>query len=46
MVFLTLEDETGFVNDVLWPQVWTTYRILVLCVLRQAQNVERQGGMS
>jgi hypothetical protein len=24
VVFLTLEDETGFVNDVLWPQVWTT----------------------
>jgi error-prone DNA polymerase len=36
VVFLTLEDETGFVNVVLWPKVWTTYRVLVLCVLRQA----------
>jgi DNA polymerase III alpha subunit len=48
VVFLTLEDETGFVNVVLWPTVWTTYRVLVLalCILRQAQNVERKGGMS
>jgi error-prone DNA polymerase len=48
VVFLTLEDETGFVNVVLWPKVWTRYRVLVLalCILRQAQNVERQGGMS
>ncbi len=29
VVFLTLEDETGFVNVVLWPKVWTKYRVLV-----------------
>jgi error-prone DNA polymerase len=29
VVFLTLEDETGFVNVVLWPKVWTRHRVLV-----------------
>jgi len=29
VVFLTLEDETGFVNVVLWPKVWTKHRVLV-----------------
>jgi error-prone DNA polymerase len=29
VVFLTLEDETGFVNVVLWPKVWARHRVLV-----------------
>jgi error-prone DNA polymerase len=28
VVFLTLEDETGFVNVVLWPQVFRRYAVL------------------
>jgi error-prone DNA polymerase len=28
IVFMTLEDETGFVNVVLWPQVFARYAIL------------------
>ena len=28
VVFLTLEDETGFVNVVLWPQVFRRYVVL------------------
>jgi error-prone DNA polymerase len=28
VVFLTLEDETGFVNVVLWPQVFHRYAVL------------------
>ncbi len=29
VVFITLEDETGFVNLILWPKVFETYRTIV-----------------
>jgi error-prone DNA polymerase len=29
-IFLTLEDETGFVNAVLWPRLWKRQRAIVL----------------
>ncbi len=29
VTFLTLEDETGFVNVVMWKKVWERYRIVV-----------------
>lgn len=29
VVFLTMEDETGFVNVVIWPQVWEKYGTFV-----------------
>lgn len=28
VTFMTLEDETGFVNLVLWAQVWEEYKVL------------------
>ncbi len=29
VIFMTLEDETGFVNAVIWPKVYEKYRLLV-----------------
>jgi error-prone DNA polymerase len=29
VTFLTMEDETGFVNVVIWPRVWERYAVLV-----------------
>jgi error-prone DNA polymerase len=29
VLFMTLEDETGFVNLVVWPSVYEQYRLLV-----------------
>ncbi|UCF69536.1 MAG: error-prone DNA polymerase [Acidobacteriota bacterium] len=29
VVFMTLEDETGFVNVVIWPKVWEKHAVLV-----------------
>ena len=29
VVFLTLEDETGFINVILYPQVYEQYRVVV-----------------
>ena len=30
-IFLTLEDETGYVNAVIWPRLWERQRAIVLC---------------
>jgi error-prone DNA polymerase len=48
VVFLTLEDETGFVNVVLRPQVWTTYRVLVKTspILGVTGRLESQQGVA
>jgi error-prone DNA polymerase len=48
VVFLTLEDETGFVNVVLWPKVWTTYRVLVKTspILGVTGRLESQQGVA
>jgi error-prone DNA polymerase len=48
VVFLTLEDETGFVNVVLWPTVWTTYRVLVKTspILGVTGRLESQQGVA
>lgn len=48
VVFLTLEDETGFVNVVLWPKVWTKYRVLVKTspILGVTGRLESQQGVA
>jgi len=48
VVFLTLEDETGFVNVVLWPTVWRKYRVLVKTspVLGITGRLESQQGVA
>jgi error-prone DNA polymerase len=48
VVFLTLEDETGFVNVVLWPKVWTKYRVLVKTspILGITGRLESQQGVA
>jgi error-prone DNA polymerase len=48
VVFLTLEDETGFVNVVLWPKVWTKYRVLVKTspILGVTGKLESQQGVA
>jgi len=48
VVFLTLEDETGFVNIVLWPKVWTKYRVLVKTspILGITGQLESQQGVA
>ena len=48
VVFITLEDETGFVNVVLWPTVWTTYRVLVKTspILGVTGRLESQQGVA
>jgi error-prone DNA polymerase len=47
VIFLTLEDETGFVNVVLWPKVWARYRVLVKTspVLGVTGKLESQQGV-
>jgi error-prone DNA polymerase len=48
VVFITLEDETGFVNVVLWPKVWTKYRVLVKTspILGVTGRLESQQGVA
>jgi error-prone DNA polymerase len=48
VVFLTLEDETGFVNVVLWPKVWTKCRVLVKTspILGVTGRLESQQGVA
>jgi error-prone DNA polymerase len=48
VVFLTLEDETGFVNVVLWPKVWTRHRVLVKTspILGITGRLESQQGVA
>ena len=48
VVFLTLEDETGFVNVVLWLKVWTKYRVLVKTspILGITGRLESQQGVA
>jgi error-prone DNA polymerase len=47
VVFLTLEDETGFVNVVLWPQVFRRYAMLAQTarVLGVTGTLQRQAGV-
>ena len=46
VVFMTLEDETGFVNLILWPDVFARYRQLArtLSLLGATGRMESQGG--
>jgi error-prone DNA polymerase len=48
VVFVTLEDETGFVNVVLWPKVWTKCRVLVKTspILGITGRLESQQGVA
>jgi len=45
VIFLTLEDETGIVNVVVWPKVFTTNRRVVMSAqfLEVHGRIERQG---
>jgi error-prone DNA polymerase len=47
VVFLTLEDETGFVNVVVWSQVYEKFRLLVktASVLGVTGKLQRQDGV-
>ena len=47
VVFLTLEDETGFVNVVLWPQVFRRYAVLAKTarILGVTGTLRRQAGV-
>jgi error-prone DNA polymerase len=47
VVFLTLEDETGFVNVVLWPHVFRRYAVLAktVQVLGVTGTLQRQAGV-
>ena len=46
-MFLTLEDETGFVNVVLWPQVFRRYAVLAktACILGVTGTLQRQASV-
>jgi error-prone DNA polymerase len=48
VVFVTLEDETGFVNVVLWPKVWARHRVLVKTspILGITGRLESQQGVA
>jgi len=45
-VFLTLEDETGYVNGIIWPRLWDRYRaeIIGATVLGIDGVLEKSGG--
>ncbi len=47
VVFLTMEDETGFVNVILWPAVWAKYALVVKTnpVLGVTGRLESQQGV-
>jgi error-prone DNA polymerase len=42
---VTLEDETGTVNLVIWPRAWEYYRRLAAEVLLAAGTVSRSGSV-
>jgi DNA polymerase III alpha subunit len=47
VIFVTLEDETGVVNVVVWAKVFETYRRAVIAgrLLRVTGRVQREGGV-
>lgn len=47
VIFLTLEDETGVANVVVWPQVCQRFRRAVIAgrLLRIRRRVQREGGV-
>ncbi len=47
VVFITLEDETGICNVVVWAKVFETYRRAVIAgrLLRVTGKLQREGGV-
>ncbi|MCU0910770.1 MAG: OB-fold nucleic acid binding domain-containing protein [Rhodobacteraceae bacterium] len=47
VIFVTLEDETGVVNVVVWAKVFETYRRAVIAgrLLRVTGRIQREGGV-
>lgn len=48
VIFVTLEDETGVVNVVVWAKVYETFRRAVIAgrLLRVTGRVQREGGVT
>lgn len=48
VIFVTLEDETGVVNVVIWAQVYETYRRQVIAgrLLRVTGRIQREGAVT